>query len=82
MEDHIDADNEQGFRLQDWANRRLARWGLGDTLAIIYVRWPVPHASLWNIHGRLMGTEPGLAAVAVPALVRRIEDGLESLLRG
>jgi hypothetical protein len=82
MEDDIDPNNEQGFRLQDWANRRLAQWGLGDTIAIIYVRWPVPHASLWNHQGRLMGTEPGVAAVAVPALVRRIERGLESLLGG
>lgn len=76
-------ETKQWYELQDWANRRIARLGLGDHIALFHERHlgaGAPYACLVDAAGEIFGAEPGVPAVAIPALVLRLERELIAVL--
>ena len=77
----IEKDSERWYEIQAWANRRIAKLGLGDTLALFSERWG-DVSYIVNASGRKILTEQGIPEVAVPELIRRLERSLWDLLHG
>ena len=60
-----------------WGNKRLAGWGLDDTVCIVYT---ARAARLLNTKGREMMVVDGDPLVSVTLLLARFEASIRSLL--